>query len=104
MSKKSRRGGAGSRYYLGFGVTALLLVSCTLVLVLVVLPQRYVFGSGFRESGLSFPDPGVPFVPPDAVQIAAHVGWQLERSRPLENSLVWSVQCWQLLEHRAYIL
>ena len=52
MSKKSRRGGAGSRYYLGFGFTALLLVSGTLVLVLVVLPKRYVFGSGFRESGL----------------------------------------------------
>ena len=42
-----------------------------MVLVLVVLPQRYVLSSGFRESGLSFPNPGVPFVPPDATQIAA---------------------------------
>ena len=71
MAKNIKRGGAGSRYYLAFGVIALLLVSGTLVLVLVVLPQRYILSAGFRESGLSFPNPGVPFVPPDAVQIAA---------------------------------
>ena len=71
MAKKIKRGGAGSRYYLAFGVIALLLMSGTLVLVLVVLPQRYILSAGFRESGLSFPNPGVPFVPRDAVQIAA---------------------------------
>jgi tetratricopeptide (TPR) repeat protein len=47
------------------------LVAGTLVLVLFVLPQRYVLSSGFRESGISFPTPATPFVPVPVVRMAA---------------------------------
>jgi tetratricopeptide (TPR) repeat protein len=47
------------------------LISGTLVLVLFVLPQRYVLSSGFRESGVSFPTPTTPFVPVPVVRMAA---------------------------------
>ncbi len=60
-----------SRYFLQFAATASLLVAGTLALVLLVLPQRYVLSSGFREGNLALPDPSVPFEPPDPVVIAA---------------------------------
>jgi tetratricopeptide (TPR) repeat protein len=60
-----------SRYLLRFGVTAFLLIAGTLVLVLYVLPERYVLSSGFRESGMSFPQPSTPFVPVPVVRVAA---------------------------------
>jgi tetratricopeptide (TPR) repeat protein len=63
--------GSDLGYLLGFAATALLLVVATLALVLVVLPQRYVLSSGFRESGLAFPEARTPFVPSTAVQIPA---------------------------------
>ncbi|NNL67551.1 MAG: tetratricopeptide repeat protein, partial [Myxococcales bacterium] len=69
MRRRADRG--DRRYLLRFGVTALLLISGTLVLVLYVLPERYVLESGFRESGMSFPTPSTPFVPIPAVQVAA---------------------------------
>lgn len=52
-----------SRYPLRFGATAFLIVAVTLVLVLFVLPERYVLSPGFRESGISFPSPSTPFAP-----------------------------------------
>lgn len=63
--------GRNRGYLLGFGVTAGLLVAGTLVLVLYVLPERYVLDSGFRESGMSFPTPTTPFVPVPVVHMAA---------------------------------
>lgn len=57
---RDRRPGPG--YSVRFAVTALLTVSLALVLVLVVLPRRYVLSSGFQESGVSFPT--VAQVPP----------------------------------------
>ena len=41
----------------------MLLVSGTLVMVLFVLPQRYVLSSGFREGSLVLPSPSTPFEP-----------------------------------------
>ncbi|HSG48497.1 MAG TPA: tetratricopeptide repeat protein [Longimicrobiales bacterium] len=54
-----------SGYPLKFLGSALVLVAATLLLVLVVLPKRYVLSSGFRESGMSFPvaRPPVPALP-----------------------------------------
>jgi tetratricopeptide (TPR) repeat protein len=49
---------------MGFGATALLLGGMTLVLVLIVLPRRYVLNAGFREAGISFPTEAAPFSPP----------------------------------------
>lgn len=52
----SPEGGPGrSRYPFLFGISAALLALATLVLVLVVLPNRYVLSSGFQESGVNFP-------------------------------------------------
>lgn len=50
-------------YGLRFGLTAAILGGLTLTLVLLVLPRRYVLGSGFRESGVSFPAGEAPFSP-----------------------------------------
>ncbi|MDT8340903.1 MAG: hypothetical protein RQ751_05265 [Longimicrobiales bacterium] len=62
----AERGSRDRVYPLKFGGAAVFLVSATLLLVLVVLPQRYVLSSGFRESGVSFPVSRPP-VPPVAV-------------------------------------
>jgi hypothetical protein len=43
------RGAKAARYPLKFGTAASLLISGTLVLVLYVLPERYVISAGFRE-------------------------------------------------------
>ncbi len=56
-----------SRYGLRFGLTAAALGGLTLVLVLLVLPRRYVLGSGFQESGVSFPAGEAPFTPGNGV-------------------------------------
>ena len=60
-----------SRYFLRFAATATLLVAGTLVLVLYVLPRRYVLSSGFREGNLALPNPSIPFEPGDPLVIAA---------------------------------
>ena len=73
MARRAEGASGDSRYLFRFGVTALLLISGTLVLVLFVLPQRYVLSSGFRESGMSFPIPAAPFVPVPVVLTAARV-------------------------------
>ncbi len=52
-------------YALGFTSTGVVLGALTLVLVLVVLPRRYVLHAGLRESGVSFPAAAAPFAPPD---------------------------------------
>lgn len=41
-----------------------LLGGLTLVLVLVVLPRRYVLHAGLREAGINFPTASPPFAPP----------------------------------------
>lgn len=63
MPATTRRRKADARYFLTFAGTAGLLISGTLVLVLYVLPQRYVLSSGFMEGSLNFPEPSVPFEP-----------------------------------------
>lgn len=59
------RSRSASGYPFRFLGSALVLVAATLILVLVVLPNRYVLSSGFRESGISFPvsRPPVPALP-----------------------------------------
>jgi tetratricopeptide (TPR) repeat protein len=42
----------------------LLLGGMTLVLVLIILPRRYVLNAGLREAGISFPSEAAPFSPP----------------------------------------
>ena len=49
----------------------MLLVSGTLVLVLYVLPQRYVLSSGFREGTLALPNPTTPFQLSDRLLVPA---------------------------------
>ncbi|MEM7416939.1 MAG: tetratricopeptide repeat protein [Gemmatimonadota bacterium] len=71
MTAANRRRKADVRYFLTFAGTAGLLVSGTLVLVLYVLPQRYVLSSGFMEGSLNFPEPTVPFEPLNPRVIAA---------------------------------
>ena len=71
VPRPDRRGKSDTRYFLRFAGTATLLVSGTLVLVLYVLPQRYVLSSGFREGTLILPDPSTPFEPMNAARIAA---------------------------------
>lgn len=71
MARNQRGQAHDSRYLLRFGITAFILISGTLVLVLYVLPERYVLSSGFRESGSTFPTPSTPFVPVPAVRMAA---------------------------------
>jgi thioredoxin-like negative regulator of GroEL len=73
MRHGTRRDRGKSRYSLRFGVTALVLISVTLVLVLVVLPERYVLRPGFRESGSTFPDPATPFSPLPVTMVAARL-------------------------------
>lgn len=74
MSAVGERPAATSRSYLvRLGSTAILLGALTLLLVLVVLPRRYVLGSGFRESGVNFPSTGAPFVPGEALSRPAPV-------------------------------
>ena len=70
MPRPDRRGKSDTRYFLRFAGTATLLLSGTLVLVLYVLPQRYVLSSGFREGTLILPDPSTPFEPMNAARIA----------------------------------
>jgi len=60
---EKRPGGTSGHYYLWFGFTALTLGGLTLLLVLVVLPRRYVLNSGLRESGVNFPTTETPFTP-----------------------------------------
>jgi len=71
VARKPKGLSKDSRYLIRFGGTAFLLISGTLVLVLYVLPQRYVLSSGFRESGISFPTPTTPFVPVPVVRMVA---------------------------------
>lgn len=71
MTRGPERGKSESRYSLRFGTTAFILISGTLVLVLYVLPERYVLRPGFRESGMSFPSPTTPFAPYALISVAA---------------------------------
>lgn len=71
MKRGYDRKGRDSRYLLHFTGAAVLLLSATLVLVLFVLPQRFVLSSGFQEGTLNFPDPTTPFEPFEARLVAA---------------------------------
>ena len=73
MARRPERGTSESRYPLRFGTAAFILISGTLVLVLFVLPQRYVLRPGFRESGVTFPNPSTPFAPSPVVPVAARI-------------------------------
>lgn len=55
-------------YLVNFGITAGLLGGLTLILVLVVLPRRYVLHAGLRESGTTFPTGELPFTPPSEMR------------------------------------
>lgn len=48
-------GGGGLPYWVGYGLTAALLLGTTVALVLIVLPSRYALVADLRESGFSFP-------------------------------------------------
>ena len=63
VARRANGGSSPSRYYMGFGITALVLVGLTLFLVLVVFPRRYILSTGLRESGESFPSEAAPFSP-----------------------------------------
>jgi tetratricopeptide (TPR) repeat protein len=52
-------------YAVGFASTGVVLAAMTLILVLVVLPRRFVLHAGLRESGINFPAFAAPFAPPD---------------------------------------
>lgn len=71
MPLGGRRRGSDARYLLTFVGTAGLLLAGTLVLVLYVLPERYVLSSGFVEGNLNLPDPAIPFEAVDPRFIAA---------------------------------
>jgi len=71
VNRPTERSREDSRYFLRFAGTAMLLVSGTLVMVLFVLPQRYVLSSGFREGSLVLPSPSTPFEPTFPNRIAA---------------------------------
>jgi predicted Zn-dependent protease len=71
VARRADRRGKDARYSLRFGSVALVLIAGTLVLVLFVLPERYVLRPGFRESGMSFPAASTPFAPYPVVPVAA---------------------------------
>ncbi|MDX1646996.1 MAG: tetratricopeptide repeat protein [Longimicrobiales bacterium] len=71
MRNLSSHGRSSSRYVFKFIGTAALLILGTLILVLYVLPERYVLSSGFREGNLNLPDPTIPFEPAPPLRIAA---------------------------------
>jgi tetratricopeptide (TPR) repeat protein len=52
-------------YWLRFVAATAVLLGITAVLVLVVMPQRFVLEAGFRESGITFPSSRVGFRPPE---------------------------------------
>lgn len=57
-SGDARRGRKGERripYWVGYGLTAGVLLAITAALVIVVLPSRYALVAELRESGISFP-------------------------------------------------
>jgi thioredoxin-like negative regulator of GroEL len=72
------RGRRDKKYFARFVASAVILVSSTLVLVLVVLPERYVLSSGFVEAGERFPVARIPFRPVAPVRIGARPAYYLE--------------------------
>lgn len=68
MANPARSGRPVPGYSIRFAATALITVALALVLVLVVLPRRYVLSSGFQESGVSFPT--MAEVPPRPAGVA----------------------------------
>lgn len=68
MTRRPDREARSGGYALGFGLMAALLGGMTLILVLVVLPRRYVLNAGLRESGVSFPTEAAPFAPPQELR------------------------------------
>lgn len=71
MKRRSERAGNDTRYFLQFTGSAVLLLAATLVLVLFVLPQRFVLSSGFQEGSLNFPTPSTPFEPLESRLVTA---------------------------------
>ena len=56
-------------YWLRFAFATAILLGVTAVLVLIVMPQRFVLEAGFRESGITFPTSRVGFRPPEPAQL-----------------------------------
>lgn len=54
-ARGSRNGDRRVPYWVGYGLTAGLLLAVTALLVIVVLPSRYALVAELRESGISFP-------------------------------------------------
>jgi predicted Zn-dependent protease len=71
VTPRPEHGRTVTRYPLRFGTAAFLLIAVTLVLVLFVIPERYVLSPGFRESGANFPAATTPFVPVMALVVTA---------------------------------
>jgi tetratricopeptide (TPR) repeat protein len=71
VSTRTRRHKVDTGYPLRFGAAAFLFIAVTLVLVLFVIPERYVLSPGFRESSIRFPPPTTPFAPVSPVAVPA---------------------------------
>lgn len=56
-------------YWLRFATATAILLAVMALLVLVVMPQRFVLEAGFRESGITFPSSQVGFRPPEAAPL-----------------------------------
>jgi len=70
VAGRSERGSRSAGYFLRFGFTALVLGGLTLILVLVVLPRRFILNAGLREADWSFPSEAPPFAPPEEIVLA----------------------------------
>ena len=78
VAKHVDRGRRDKKYFARFVASAVILVASTLVLVLVVLPERYILSSGFVEAGARFPVARIPFRPVQPVRIGARPAYYLE--------------------------
>jgi len=78
VAKHVERGRRKERYFARFAASAVILVASTLVLVLVVLPERYILSSGFVEAGQRFPGSRIPFKRVEPVRISARPAYYLE--------------------------
>lgn len=72
-------------YWLSLAIWVLALGGLTTAFVLVVLPQRYVFQTGLRASGVSFPAEGAPFGSADVVMVAPSPRAEPEPAEPVEE-------------------
>jgi len=72
-------------YWLRFVFATAVLLGITAVLVLVVMPQRFVLEAGFRESGITFPSSRVSFRPPEPAPLVQPPPPPPPRGEPAEG-------------------